>query len=212
MQISFGITACNEHKELDRLLNFLVGQPCRIDDTDEIVILVDSLTVTTDVLDVCDVWQGRSKQISTHTYPLDKDFASFKNHLSSLCVGDYILQIDADEIPQQGLIENIRDVIMANPIVDVYYIPRINTVEGITPQHIQQWGWRQDERGYINFPDYQMRCWKRKPEIQWKNKVHEVLTGYTKYGHFPAEPDYCLLHPKTIGKQEKQNNFYSTIG
>ena len=212
MQISFGITACNEHKELDRLLNSLVGQPCRIADTDEIVILLDSLTVTHTVQEVCNVWQGRSKQISVHYYPLDKDFASFKNRLSSLCVGDYILQIDADEIPQPTLIENIRDIIIGNPGVDVYFVPRINTVEGITPRHIEQWGWRQDENGYINFPDSQMRCWKRTPDIQWKNKVHEVLTGFSKYGHLPAEPEYCLLHPKTILKQEKQNNFYNTIG
>ena len=56
--------------------------------------------------------------------------------------------------------------------------PGVNTVEGLEDKHIQKWRWSINELGWINWPDYQWRIWKNKPEIKWKNKVHEVLDGY----------------------------------
>jgi hypothetical protein len=29
-----------------------------------------------------------------------------------------------------------------NPEVDLYYVQRWNTVQGLTKEHIQKWGWR----------------------------------------------------------------------
>jgi hypothetical protein len=101
-------------------------------------------------------------------------------------------------------------VLSANSQVDVYLVPRINTVSGITEEHIQKWRWNvEGER--INFPDYQWRIYKNKPEIQWVNKVHERLDGFKVYSMLPAQDDFCLLHPKTIEKQELQNQFYNTL-
>jgi hypothetical protein len=45
----------------------------------------------------------------------------------------------------------------------------------------------------------------------WKNPVHEVLEGYREHTFLPQEEDFCFYHPKTIGKQEKQNEFYNKI-
>jgi len=45
----------------------------------------------------------------------------------------------------------------------------------------------------------------------WKNKVHEVLVGFKEHTFFPSEEEYCFYHPKTIDRQEKQNEFYNTI-
>ena len=90
-------------------------------------------------------------------------------------------------------------------------VPRVNTVEGITQQHIKAWGWKQNEKGWIQWPDHQWRIYKNTPEIKWINKLHEVLDGYKMYANLPEIEDYALYHPKTIEKQEKQNGYYSTL-
>jgi hypothetical protein len=94
--------------------------------------------------------------------------------------------------------------------VDVYLVPRINTVSGITEEHIQKWRWSV-EGDRINFPDYQWRIYKNIPSIKWINKVHERLDGFKIYSTLPAQDEFCLLHPKTIDRQEKQNQFYNTL-
>ena len=103
-------------------------------------------------------------------------------------------------------------ILEANDGVESYWVPRVNTVAGITEGHIQKWGWRLNEEGWVNFPDWQMRIYQNKEEIYWIKPVHEQLKGYTKFANLPAEEKFALYHPKNIGKQEKQNAFYNTIG
>lgn len=206
MQISYAITVCNEIEELTKLLNFLQNT---IREEDEIVIQYDEQSVTQDVLEYLDIM----KKMHGYTivgFPLNKDFATFKNNLKSYCTKDYIFQIDADEIPNETLVRWLSDVLDDNP-VDVVFVPRVNTVEGLTQQHIDKWRWRVDERGWVNFPDYQLRIYKKTDEITWMNKVHETLTGYTTFSNFPSEEEWSLYHPKEIQRQEKQNKFYETI-
>ncbi|CAK0767072.1 hypothetical protein CCP3SC1AL1_4080003 [Gammaproteobacteria bacterium] len=50
---------------------------------------------------------------------------------------------------------------------------------------------------------------KNKPEIHWINKVHEKIIGAMVI--CPLPEGYDLIHPKTIDRQEKQNNYYNTI-
>ena len=90
-------------------------------------------------------------------------------------------------------------------------IPRWNTVDGITQEHIVKWGWKYDNENRVNWPDYQTRIYKNSENIIWENKVHERLTGYYVYSNLPEEKDYCLFHHKTIERQENQNKFYSDI-
>ena len=103
------------------------------------------------------------------------------------------------------------ELLQDNPTIDLFLLPRINTVEGLTQQHIDTWRWRVDENGWVNFPDYQTRILQNSLKINWVNKVHEVLTGHNTYAMFPAEEFYCLIHPKTIDRQEKQNTLYSVL-
>jgi hypothetical protein len=104
----------------------------------------------------------------------------------------------------------LPSILESNPEVDVYLVPRINTVSGLTEEHIQKWRWNvEDDR--INFPDYQWRIYRNDKSIKWINKVHERLDGFKQYTALPPEDEFCLLHPKTIEKQEKQNNFYNTL-
>jgi len=196
--ISYAITACNEHRELSFLLEVLRNN---IRQEDEIVIQLDS-NATEEV---------RSIAKDYIEFPLNKDFASFKNNLSKHCTKDYIFQIDADEYPHQYLISNLADILEYNQTIDVLLVPRVNTVSGLTEQHIQKWGWRVDDKGQVNFPDYQWRIWKNNNKIKWINKVHERLSGFEEYSLLPQAEGYCLFHPKDIARQEKQNGFYETI-
>lgn len=202
-RISYGITAHNEHEELDRLLNQLDKG---IRDIDEVVIQVDT-TVTEEVLNVISKYPA----FTLIQFPLNSDFASFKNNLKSKCTGEWIFQIDADEYLHPNLLKSIPEILTANPTTDLFLLPRINTVEGLTQEHIQKWGWHVSESGWVNFPDYQTRILQNHPKIKWVSKVHEVITGHNSYAMLPAQEDYCLIHPKYIARQEAQNAYYSTL-
>ena len=206
MKISYSILTHNETDSLLELIDFLVNNK---DEEDEIVILDDysDNEKTKEILDtMCSIHEIKFEQ--RH---LLKDYAGQKNYLKNMCSGDYIINIDADEMPHKWLTKNIKEILESNPTIDLYWVPRVNTVDGITQEHINKWGWRVDEKGWVNFPDYQGRIWRNRPNILWKNPVHEVLTGYKEHTFLPAEEQFCFYHPKNISRQEKQNEFYDTI-
>ena len=204
--ISYAITACNEHVELDRLLGQLTEH---IRPEDEIIVQVDSMNVTEEVKAVINKYLNKIHHAINSS--LMDDFASFKNNLKNHCTKDYIFQIDADEYPHPELLETLPAILLHNPEVDVFLVPRINTVEGLTEQHIKQWGWNVDYNNRVNFPDYQWRVWRNVPEIKWINKVHERLSGFGMYTNFPPLDQMCLYHPKDIKRQEKQKQFYEKL-
>jgi glycosyltransferase involved in cell wall biosynthesis len=211
MNISYAIPVCNEHKEIDRLLTFLQKY---IDENDEIVVQCDSGNTTSEVFAVLDKFappEGFLGPITIIEHPLNGDFASFKNNLKEHCQGDWIFQIDADEIPHKDLIENLKPLLQENPTTDLFLVPRINTVDGLTQEHTQKWGWNVDSNGWVNFPDYQTRIVQNNPKIKWTSKVHEVLVGHSNYSLLPGEEKWCLYHPKSIEKQEIQNKYYDTL-
>ena len=90
-------------------------------------------------------------------------------------------------------------------------VPRVNTVDGLTQEHINKWHWNINEKGWVNWPDYQTRIIQNGPKIKWQNKVHEQIIGISTQGVLPMEEEWCLYHPKNIKKQEYQNNFYDTL-
>ena len=207
MKISYAITVCNELKEITELTNFLQS---RIEEEDEIIIQYDTNGVTKEVSDFLTIFGEINKQTKIVSFPLNKDFASFKNNLKKNCNGDYIFQIDADEIPTEYLMQNIKTILESNN-VDIVFVPRVNTVNGLTEAHIQGWGWRVNEKGWVNFPDYQTRIYKNTNDVEWFGKVHERISGYNTFANFPAEERFSLYHHKQIERQEKQNNFYNNI-
>jgi len=207
MKITYAITVVDEFVEIQRLVTVLLENK-RLED--EIVILFDS---SREDLYVEEYLRAKSVNgaFSWHKGTFEGNFADWKNKLTSLCSGDYIFQIDADEYPHKSLITALPIILEANPDNDVYLVPRVNTVEGLTEQHISKWRWKINNDGWINYPDYQWRIWKNKPEIKWKNKVHEVLDGYKTYAPLPAKEELSLYHPKDIDRQEKQNAYYETL-
>ena len=193
--ISYAITAYNEHDELMRLLTQLGAH---ISSDDEIIVQLDS-NATSEVRDV----------LKKFPDVIVTDFATFKNNIKKFAKKDYIVYIDADEYPNNDLISYLPTILEMNPEVDLYYVPRWNTVEGLTKEHIQKWGWNVDPYSRVNWPDLQSRICKNKPELAWSGKVHERIQGYKTVSRLPEQ--FYLQHPKTIEKQEKQNKLYETI-
>ena len=205
MKISYGITVCNEHKELKHLINFL--NPI-IDDEDEIVIVYDQNRVTKEVHQVLEEYNDLIKH---YPFNFQQNFLENKNYMNTKCNGDYIFQIDADEIPQEFLVENIKEVLKSNS-VDVLIVPRKNLVEGLTQEHINKYRWNVNEKGWVNWPDAQKRIYKNTPEILWTgHQIHGMVTGYKTWGNLPMEEEWSISHNKTINRQESQNDRYNQI-
>tara|TARA_B100001094_G_scaffold102640_1_gene98791 strand:- start:3330 stop:3941 length:612 start_codon:yes stop_codon:yes gene_type:complete len=203
MKISYAIPVCNEHVELEKLLSFLHEH---IDENDEIIVQCDKGNTTPEVYKVLDTLNQSYIEFS-----LNGHFSNFKNNLKEHCTGDWIFQIDADELPHESLITNLKALLEVNTTTEMLLVPRVNTVEGITQEHINKWRWNVNEKGWVNWPDYQTRIIQNSQKIKWQNKVHEQIIGISTQGALPMEEEWCLYHPKTIGKQEYQNNFYNTL-
>ena len=204
MRISYAIPVCTEHIEIEKLLSFLIKY---IDEEDEIVVQCDQGNTTPEVYKVL----GDFPKIKIIEFPLKGDFASFKNNLKNNCTGEWVFQIDADELPHPELIINLKELLKTNPTVEMFLVPRVNTVEGLTQEHIWKWRWRVDEKGWVNWPDYQTRIIQNNPKIRWGSKVHEVISGHDTFAPLPQEEEWCLYHHKHIDKQEYQNNLYNTL-
>ena len=208
MKISYAITVCNEFVEIQKLVN-LIRENKR--QQDEIIILFDQTNGEEEIA----TWLAKQSKYPNVQFwrglDFDGHFANWKNQLTDYCNGDYIFQIDADEFPHKSLLAALPEILESNPDNEVYLVPRVNTVEGLTEEHITKWRWKVDEKGWVNYPDYQWRIWKNKSEIRWKNKVHEVLEGFKTYAPLPAREELSLYHPKDIIRQEKQNAFYDTL-
>ena len=205
MKISYGITVHNEADELNRLLEILIH---KTDKEDEIVICVDG--EDDGVRFVLDSWSqqyGHDKLIKVYQRKLNGDFAAQKNSVIENSSGDYIFHIDADEYPHETLLQQLKQILEMND-VDLVWIPRVNTIEGMTQEHIQKWNWRVTQKGWVNYPDYQARVFRKNDTIRWRRPLHEVITGCKTYAHLPPQEELSLYHPKTIEKQEYQNMFY----
>ena len=208
MKISYAVPVCNELMEIQRLISFLLENKR---EEDEIVVQQDNTKLDGGVYTYL-ISQKIKDNIKFIQFPLNNDFASFKNNLTENCTGEWIFQLDPDEYPNEYLFTAIPWMIENNPEVEEFWLARINTVSGIKQEHINKWGWQVNDRDWINFPDYQMRLYKNEPDrIKWTKPVHEQLIGFTKFGHMPGNEDYCIIHHKDIKRQEKQNKFYNTL-
>jgi len=207
MKISYAITVCNEFVEIQKLIPFLLKNKRH---EDEIVVLYDSKNGSKSVETFLRA-KSINGEFAWHGKEFNNHFADWKNYLTSLCGGDYIFQIDADEIPNKILIHHLPEVLELNPDTEVYRVPRVNTVSGLEKEHIDKWGWIVSDDRKVNWPDPQWRIYKNDPKIRWENKVHEVLEGYTTKADLPYLEEWALYHPKTIERQVKQNNYYNTL-
>jgi hypothetical protein len=206
MKVSFAITVCNELEEIKRLVPFLLEHKRP---QDEIVILYDEKNGNPEVLDFLLPYNKFPNVQTWRGFDWSNNFADWKNKLNEYCNGDYIYQIDADEMISDYMVENVSTILEMNKSVDLIFVPRINTVEGITQEDINKWGWQVNDKGWINWPDAQGRIFRK--GMSWYGKVHERIIGGQKFSSLPLDEEYCIQHHKDIKRQEKQNNFYNTI-
>ncbi len=208
INVTYAITVVNELEEITRLVDFLLP---RIGQEDDILIQYDEGKVTKEVKGYLDIISQLNKKVTVIGFPLNDDFASFKNNLKNHAQGIFIFQVDADEIPHEYMVANMGKLLEANKEVDLFFVPRVNTVTGLTTEHVKKWGWQLNEEGWVNWPDYQTRIYRRTSEIEWVGKVHERIVGYNTMSILPQEEVFSLKHPKDIKRQEKQNEYYETL-
>jgi len=203
--ISYGITVNNEVEEITQLLNILFPL---IDKGDEVIVLQDITNKNQQVADILDRYGDQIIRLEAR---LDGDFATFKNNLIKACKKKYLFQIDADEYPTEDFIKSLKPFLRENREIEVFLVPRVNIIEGITDEYVQHMGWNMNEKGYVNFPDYQHRILKNNKKIFWKNKVHEFLYGNNSFLEMPKDFNLSLIHLKNFEKQKKQNDFYNSL-
>jgi glycosyltransferase involved in cell wall biosynthesis len=205
--ISFAITTHNEGQYIQELLDQLVPH---CEQTGDEIVVVDDHSTDAYTSQLLYGYEEQDK-IKLFSHALNNDFAAHKNHLNSMCQGDYIFQVDADEKFHPNLLTYLHDIVYNNTNVDLFLIPRVNTVEGLTEDDIKRWGWRVDERNRVQWPDYQTRLYRNSPDIKWEGKVHEQIIGYQTHAPLPAEEEWALYHIKNILRQREQNAYYDTI-
>lgn len=199
--ITYAICVCNEHRELQELLSFLILTKSTEDD---INILVDKERCTDAVRKVLKHFE---RVITVNERVFDGNFAEHRNFHNSLCKGDYIFVLDADEIPQEELMNQLK-----NFNGDILYVPRINICPGYTKRFLEKHNFRVTNTGFINWPDYQGRYYKNHVGISWGGGLHEKLTG----SEIPpqilqADPQVALWHVKSVARQDGQKTFYDEI-
>ena len=204
--ISFAITTHNEGEYIRDLFDQLVPH---CEQTGDEIIVVDDNSTDPFTLNLLYDYADRNI-IQLYSHELNHDFGAHKNFLNSKCNGKYIFQVDADEKFNQNLLTYIHDIIDNNDI-DLYMIPRVNVVSGLTDEDIRRWGWRINEKGWVMFPDYQTRLYRNTDSIYWEGKVHERIIGYKTQAPLPDEEEWSLYHIKDIDRQRKQNDYYDTI-
>lgn len=197
MKISYAITVCNESRELYSLIAFLLKVK---DEVDEINVLVDSAHVSTQVRNVVNFF---NEKIVVNYRDFDGNFSEHRNHHNSLCTGDYIFMIDADEMPQETLIKKIKEVIETSKAHTVA-VPRINLQPGFTQEWLDKCNFTINELGWINWPDYSIRVFKNDLSIHYTNSLHEVIKSSGPGVAIQAQPSMALWHIKSVEKQDNR--------
>lgn len=201
MFVSYLVTTHNETDCLDSLLFKLMSFK---KDNHEVVLLDDYSDNPTTI----SIIEKYKSSVNFQQKKLQNDYGAHKNYGISLCKGEWIFQIDADELPTDVLLENIDILLQSNAGNEVLWLPRLNYFVGVTQTDIQMWGWNYHD-GMINFPDYQSRLFKNLPHIRYERRLHEKVEGYTSYAFIPAQKDVALIHNKTMEKQRETNMKYN---
>lgn len=135
---------------------------------------------------------------------------SVKNYMNRLSTKRYIFNLDSDEDYPENAFNVIRDVVK-NSNFDLVFIPRVNTVDGLTDEDVQKWKWNLNEKKWINWPDYQPRLYKNDSKIIWGGGPHDGVLGAQSVGALEAIEELAIIHKKDIARQRMQNNLYDKI-
>lgn len=215
MKISYLITCHNETLELLELVEKLKSHIDFYAPNDEVVILDDH----SDNPETKRILNNASKYgFTVVQHALNKNFAEHKNYGGKRCVGDYIVQLDADEYLWPSFLTNMQELLRVNPKTELFRVPRVNIVRGATTQDAAMWGWDLStipeyfgDVPIVNWShgDYQSRIYKNNLKIQWNKPLHETITGAEFVSQLPKDVEWSIIHDKTIQRQLSQNKFYN---
>lgn len=210
--ITYAITVCNEVTEFRKCFDRVYSQVQAFREKgilDNIVVQQDSNALEQSANSLRHCLSPYSEDcVRYRVVTFQNNFSDYRNILNSHCTGDYIFQIDADELVSESVGEFLHKTINNYPELELIAFPRENRVEGITSSDIVKWRWTDTEKG-INWPDYQFRFYKNTSEIYWKGRVHEKPVGFGKWTIAPEEQ--ALKHFKSIERQRTQNRFYGEL-
>jgi len=203
MKVSYQVLCKNEGSSLKDLLTFLTENK---KETDEINVCRDSLGTNPQTLEIINKFKD---QINYFEREITHTIHNQKNWLAEQASGDYLFYLDADELLHKPFIQNLHSILESNPDNDIYFLPRINIVEGVTPEYVKQRGWVVNEKGWINFPDAQDRLFKHNKGIRYHEIPHGRLDHKgAKYGVLPFEEVYSIIHIKSFEKQTSDNEWH----
>lgn len=186
MKLSVTLAVLNEEKNLARCLEAVK------DIAFEIVIVVDQNST--------DATEKIARQYTTKVFSQkhDDNFHKIKQTAIAKATGDWILQLDADEVVSPELKKEIKQTIDRNPEENGFWIPRANFFLG---RFLKKGG---------AYPDYTMRLYRRAKGNLPGQSVHEQAIVEGKVGYLKNN----LLHynSPTFGVYiEKQFNRYTDV-
>ncbi len=186
MALSLAIITYNEEENIVRLLNSLA------DIADEIII-VDSFST------------DKTKEICTQKYPqvqfFEKKFNGYgeqKNHALNLCSHEWVLFLDADEVPDENLKKSIQKIVSsANTEFNVYKA-KFNNHLGSHMIRFGGWG-----------DVCRERLFRKKYARYSDDKVHEFLITDQKAGLLEGKLNHYTY--KSIHHHVSKINKYSDM-
>ncbi len=120
------------------------------------------------------------KQVSR---PLEGDFSAQRNLMLSLCEGDWIIYLDADELMSKQSWASVRNTISYAEI-DAVYLPR----KTFYPDE------KHCRMGYGLWPDLQLRLFRNTPKLSFERPIHEKLGGFAKPAIFTGAEILHITH------------------
>ncbi|MET3537391.1 glycosyltransferase family 2 protein [Chryseobacterium limigenitum] len=201
MSLSLAVITYNEEDNIVRLLDSI------IDTVDEIIV-VDSFST------------DKTKEICTQKYPqvkfFEKKFNGYgeqKNHALSLCSNEWILFLDADEVPDEDLKNSIKKITVSENYKCSIYKAKFNNHLGIHLIKFGGWGdvcrerlFRKNCAKYSDDKVHEFLIYDKKTEtLDGKinhytyKSIHHHVTKVNRYSDMMAE--------KMFEKGKKINRF-----
>lgn len=190
MKLSVCLLAINEEKNIGRCLEAVKNL------ADEIVVGIDNKTT--------DRTAKIAKKFTQNVFvlPHKDNFHLNKKSVINNCRGEWILQLDADEVVTSELAREIKEKINSNPVKNGFWLPRANLFLG---KFLKKGG---------AYPDYTLRLYRRGKGNLPAVSVHEQArvegeVGYLKsdlqhfadanFGHYITRFNrYTDLEAKTV--------------
>ena len=179
--ISAAIICLNEEKLIARCIYNVMW-------ADEVVIIDGgSLDRTKDI--IRDSFFN-DKKVRWYNNTFRRHFGDQKNLAISMCKGDWIFVLDADETIEDGLVEELKSIATEKNEYDAVNIPRKNFIDGMITDA---------------YPDYQSRFFRN--FCRYIYPVHEELVGWRK----TCYTEHHILHYKSNDRFNDQQRYYRKI-